>query len=63
MKNLIKKLHPNKYLIIGANAAGINAAKTLRRLDSNSRITIISKDKSVYSRCMLHRVLDGRCTS
>ncbi|WP_368490658.1 NAD(P)/FAD-dependent oxidoreductase [Clostridium sp. BJN0013] len=59
MKNLIKKLHPNKYVIIGASAAGINAAKTLRKLDGNSRITIISKDKSVYSRCMLHKVLDG----
>ncbi|AKA68641.1 NAD(P)/FAD-dependent oxidoreductase [Clostridium scatologenes] len=51
-----------QYLIIGASAAGINAAKTLRTLDKNSEITIISKDASVYSRCMLHKSLDGSRT-
>ncbi|AKN30612.1 nitrate reductase [Clostridium carboxidivorans P7] len=51
-----------QYLIIGASAAGINAAKTLRNLDKDSEITIISKDDSVYSRCMLHRALDGSRT-
>lgn len=48
-----------KYVIIGASAAGISAAKTLRSLDSKSQITIISKDKDVYSRCMLHLVISG----
>ncbi|AWI05134.1 NAD(P)/FAD-dependent oxidoreductase [Clostridium drakei] len=51
-----------QYLIIGASAAGINAAKTLRTLDKDSEITIISKDTSVYSRCMLHKSLDGSRT-
>jgi len=48
-----------KYVIIGASAAGINAAKTLRELDSSSKIVIISKDTNVYSRCMLHHVISG----
>lgn len=48
-----------KYVIIGASAAGINAAKTLRELDKSSKIVIISKDTSVYSRCMLHHVISG----
>ncbi|MGE5628875.1 MAG: NAD(P)/FAD-dependent oxidoreductase [Solirubrobacterales bacterium] len=48
-----------KYVIIGASAAGISAAKTLRELDPESQITVISKDKDVYSRCMLHLVISG----
>lgn len=48
-----------KYIIIGASAAGINAAKTLRELDNCSEILVISKDTDVYSRCMLHHVISG----
>lgn len=48
-----------RYVIIGASAAGINAAKTLRELDKQSEIVIISKDTDVYSRCMLHHVISG----
>lgn len=48
-----------RYVIIGASAAGINAAKTLRELDNLSEIVIISKDTDVYSRCMLHHVISG----
>ncbi len=48
-----------KYVIIGASAAGINAAKTLRKLDGASEILVISKDTDVYSRCMLHHVISG----
>lgn len=48
-----------KYVIIGASAAGINAAKTLREIDKESEIVIISKDTDVYSRCMLHHVISG----
>lgn len=51
-----------KYVIIGASAAGVNAAKTLRNLDNSSEITIISKDTKVYSRCMLHYVISGSKT-
>ncbi|WP_122640430.1 NAD(P)/FAD-dependent oxidoreductase [Romboutsia sp. Marseille-P6047] len=52
-------LSKKEYIILGASAAGINAAKTLRELDSYSNITIISKDDKVYSRCMLHHVISG----
>ena len=48
-----------KYVILGASAAGINAAKTIRELDSKGEITVISKDQEVYSRCMLHHVISG----
>lgn len=47
----------NKYVILGASAAGINAAKTLRKLDPKGSITIVSKDDKIYSRCMLHHVI------
>ncbi|UPA31493.1 FAD-dependent oxidoreductase [Terrisporobacter glycolicus] len=57
-KNYIEiKNTPNNYVIIGASAAGINAAKTLRQLDQKSSITLISKDDKIYSRCMLHHVI------
>ena len=48
-----------KYVILGASAAGINAAKTIRELDPKGEITVISKDQEVYSRCMLHHIISG----
>lgn len=53
---------PNKYVVIGASAAGINAVKTLRGLDSQSSITLISKDDKIYSRCMLHHIISNHKT-
>ena len=49
-----------KYVIIGAGAAGISAAKTIRELNSTDEIIIISTDDSVYSRCMLHNYISGK---
>ncbi|MCF0148093.1 MAG: FAD-dependent oxidoreductase [Clostridium sp.] len=49
-----------KYVIIGASAAGINAARTLRQFNKECKITLVSKDEYVYSRCILHHFLDGR---
>ncbi|AOY77738.1 NAD(P)/FAD-dependent oxidoreductase [Clostridium formicaceticum] len=46
-----------KYLVLGASAAGVNAAKTLRELDADGEITIVSKDNHIYSRCMLHHII------
>lgn len=46
-----------KYIVIGASAAGISGAKTLRELDKNAEITLISKDENVYSRCILHHYI------
>ncbi len=49
-----------RYVILGASAAGINAAQKLRELDQNSDITMISTDESVYSRPMLHYYMSGK---
>ncbi|SHE75651.1 FAD/NAD(P)-binding oxidoreductase [Desulforamulus putei] len=51
-----------KYLILGASAAGINGARTIREQDPDEEITIISKDEQIYSRCMLHHVISGHRT-
>lgn len=48
-----------KYIVIGASAAGISGAKTLRELDKNAEITLISKDENIYSRCILHHYISG----
>ena len=48
------------YVIVGASASGINAARTLRENDKNIEIILVSKDEYVYSRCILHHFLDGR---
>ncbi|AGL02452.1 NAD(P)/FAD-dependent oxidoreductase [Desulfoscipio gibsoniae] len=49
-----------KYLILGASAAGISAARAIRRLDAGGKITVISKDERIYSRCMLHHIISGQ---
>ncbi len=50
-----------KYVIIGASAAGAQAAEDLRKLDKESKITIISAEKHLpYSRCLISRLVDGR---
>lgn len=46
-----------RYVIVGVGAAGITAAEELRKLDKNSEITMISEDKYVHSRCMLHKYI------
>ena len=46
-----------EYVILGAGAAGITAAKTIRKVDREGKITVISTDTQVHSRCMLHKYL------
>ena len=46
-----------KYVVIGASAAGVNGIRELRKLDKECEIVLISKDKDIYSRCILHRYL------
>ena len=48
-----------KYVVLGASAAGINAARQLRNIDKDAEITLISKDEYVYSRCILHYYMEG----
>jgi len=52
-----------RYVIVGAGAAGISAARTLRKLDKEGNITLVSKDDRVHSRCMLHKYLGGERSS
>lgn len=48
-----------RYIVIGASAAGISGAKTLRELDSDAEIILVSKDEFIYSRCILHHYISG----
>lgn len=52
-----------KQVIIGAGAAGITAADTIRKLDRECEIIVISKEEEVHSRCMLHKYLSGERTA
>lgn len=45
------------YVILGVGAAGITAAKTIRKAEKEAEITMISTDRQVHSRCMLHKFL------
>ncbi len=51
-----------RYVVIGASAAGINGIRELRKLDKESEIILVSKDKEIYSRCILHHYLSGHRT-
>ena len=51
-----------RYVVIGASAAGINGIRELRKLDKDCEIVLISKDKEIYSRCILHHYLGGHRT-
>lgn len=46
-----------KIVIIGASAAGISAAKTIKASKPDTEVVIIAKEDSVHSRCMLHKFL------
>lgn len=49
-----------KYLILGSSAAGINAARELRKLDKDGEIIVASKDQLLVSRCILHHYIEGK---
>lgn len=48
-----------RYVIIGASAAGVSAAETLRREDPEGEIVMISDEALVYSRPLLSYLLAG----
>ncbi len=48
-----------RYVVLGSSAAGINGVRELRRLDKEAEIVLISKDETIYSRCILHEYLGG----
>ncbi len=49
-----------KYLILGASAAGLNAVRAIRQFDAAGDITVLSRDRQIYSRCLLPEVLAGK---
>ena len=51
-----------RYVVIGASAAGTSGIKELRKIDKDCEIILISKDKDIYSRCILHHYLGGHRT-
>ena len=48
-----------EYVILGAGAAGMKTAATIRKADKDGSITVVSTDTYVHSRCMLHKYLSG----
>ncbi len=52
---------PRKIVIIGANAAGVEAASAARKKDRTAEITLVTKEKNAgYSRCGLPFVVGGQ---
>jgi NAD(P)H-nitrite reductase large subunit len=50
-----------KYVIVGASAAGAQAAEDLRKLDPDGDVHVLTEEASPpYSRCMISRYADGR---
>jgi NADH oxidase (H2O2-forming) len=55
---------PRKIVVIGAHAAGVDAASAARKTDRNAEITLITREKHTgYSRCGLPFVLGGHIAS
>ncbi len=52
-----------KYVVIGNSAAGMTAARNLRRLEPKSDVTVVARDLSFHSRCQLHLVVSGEKTA
>lgn len=48
-----------KYVVLGASASGVNGAATLRKLDPEAEIVLVSEDANIYSRCILHHYMEG----
>ncbi len=49
------------YLVIGGSAAGTTAAETIRNLDSNASITVVTdEDHELYSRVLIPHYIRGK---
>lgn len=51
-----------RYVVLGASAAGINGVRQLRKQCPEAEIILVSKDGSIYSRCILHHYLGNMRT-
>jgi NADH oxidase (H2O2-forming) len=55
---------PRRVIIVGANAAGVEAASAARKKDRAAEITLITQEKTAgYSRCGLPFVIGGQIPS
>ena len=55
---------PRRIVIIGAHAAGVDAASAARKTDRTAEITLITEEKHAgYSRCGLPFVIGGQIPS
>jgi NADH oxidase (H2O2-forming) len=55
---------PKRIIIIGAHAAGVDAASAARKTDRTAEITLITEEKNAgYSRCGLPFVIGGQISS
>jgi NADH oxidase (H2O2-forming) len=55
---------PKRIVIIGAHAAGVDAASAARKTDRSAEITLITEEKNAgYSRCGLPFVIGGQIQS
>lgn len=48
-----------KYVIIGSSIAGLNGIDVLRQLDKEAQIVLISEEKDIYSKCIMHFYMKG----
>lgn len=48
-----------RFVVIGASAGGINGVRKLRELNPDAEIIMISKDRDIYSRCILYHHIKG----
>jgi len=55
----VQKHYKAKYLIIGASAAGLSAAETLRRVDPGGHVSVLCRERRPYSRVLLPYLLAG----
>ncbi len=51
-----------RYVVIGASASAINGVREIRKNDKEAKITLVSKDDKIYSRCILHNYLSDTRT-
>ena len=51
-----------RYVVLGSSAAGVNGVRQLRKQCPEAEIILVSKDSSIYSRCILHHYLGNMRT-
>ncbi|MBE5970865.1 MAG: NAD(P)/FAD-dependent oxidoreductase [Lachnospiraceae bacterium] len=49
----------NKYIVIGSSIAGLAGIEILRRLDPESKIILVTVEKEIYSKCIMHFLAKG----